>query len=414
MRADATSGFSRTTLRVIVPAIAVSVLVALWMQLFGDPTAPPSSGASSASRSALGHGAFVELLERSGFPVVTSHLPARVRAGALLVMAEPEVDASEATRQHLRDQLEGWERVLLVLPKRTGEPDEEHPGWVASTGVVDEGPLNDLLDDLGLDVHVERPADELLRWEGGAGSLPSLSRPQLVVGRDLRPQISCERGILVGQLTDDDGSDRRRYVLSDPDLLANHGLGKGDNAALLLEVVNDLVAAGTPIVIDETLHGGVRPSGLWNALRQFPLVLIVAHGLLTLAVLLLATGWRFGPPVPVPEVLVRGKTTLLDHAARLLTGGRHERAILQRYLRQALHDVAEARHLATEADAGERTEHLARLSRRLGVAEDPRELVDAVAALDERSSPSANRTLRLARRIHTWREEMTHGPGSNS
>lgn len=411
MRADVASTFSRTTLRVIVPVIVLSALAALGMELFGDPTGGPPTGPGTESRSALGHSAFAELLRRSGFVVVTSHLPAQPREGALLILAEPDVERTEAETQRLREQLDGWARVLLALPKRRGYADPQRPDWISGSSLLSADAIGDLLSDLEIEAHVERSVDVTLTWDGSDGLLPSLAQPQLVVGDDLDPRISCQRGMLVGELREDAGSDRLRYVLSDPDLLANHGLGRGDNAALVLALVRELVDEGAPIVFDETLHGGLRPKGLWNALGQFPLVLLSVHGFLTLVVLLLATAWRFGPPVPVPDAFVRSKTTLLDQAARLLTAGRHERAILQRYLRQALHDVAEARHLAAEAEPGERVEHLARLSQRLDATDDPRELVDAVAALDERQSAAPFRTLRLARRIHTWREEMTHGPG---
>lgn len=413
MRVDPTRAFSRTTLRVIVPVIALSILVALAVEIFGDPTARPSVGPGTASRSALGHSAFAELLRRSGYPVVTSHLPARPRPDALLILAEPDLHRTEADTQRLREQLEGWERVLLVLPKRGGHADPEHPGWIASSSLLATERIGDLLTDLEIEATVLRSADEALTWSGSEGWLPSLEEPQLVVGDDLDPWIECERGMLVAELPGDEDAGRLRLLLADPDVVANHGLGRDDNAAIALAIVRDLVPEGAPIVFDETLHGGVRPIGLWRTLGQFPLVLLVVHGLLTLAVLLLATAWRFGPPAPVAESLARSKTTLLDHAARLLTAGRHERAILQRYLRQALHDVAEARHLAAEAEPGERVEHLARLSQRLELADDPRELVDAALALDERHSAAPFRTLRLARRIHTWREEMTHGPRSH-
>src|SRR5262249_55273487 len=92
-----------------------------------------STGPSTFSRSALGHAGIAEVLQRLDIPVVKSASGSleRLTAGSVLVVAEPNSgnQADEALRPLLRAPI-----VLLVLPKWSGQPDEQRPGWLRRVG----------------------------------------------------------------------------------------------------------------------------------------------------------------------------------------------------------------------------------------------------------------------------------------
>ncbi len=67
---------------------------------------------------------------------------------------------------------------------------------------------------------------------------PNVRTPtQLVRGDDLQPIVSSERGMLIGELNE---RGRRIWVLSDPDVISNHGLARGGNAALAVASIKRL------------------------------------------------------------------------------------------------------------------------------------------------------------------------------
>ena len=70
----------------------------------------------------------------------------------------------------------------------------------------------------------------------------------------LIPIVSSPEGILLGELGRADG---RVLVLADPDILATHGLGKGDNANLAFRIIDNLR--------DEGL---LSPQALWRLPRE--------------------------------------------------------------------------------------------------------------------------------------------------
>src|SRR5262245_9969360 len=82
---------SRATFWLVAVGL-VSFLVTIGFTVFGaPPAAPPSRGADSFSRSAIGHHAFVALLRELEIPVVVSHWESAKRADstALLILTEP-------------------------------------------------------------------------------------------------------------------------------------------------------------------------------------------------------------------------------------------------------------------------------------------------------------------------------------
>ena len=129
------------------------------------------------------------------------------------------------------------------------------------------------------------------------GPKPDLPSPVQLIKQSahLEPLVTLGGDVLFGRvLPSDERSTSDVYVLSDPDLIATHGLVRGDNATLAVSIVERLRPGGGGVVFDETLHGGdVRPS-LWREVFRPPLVFATGSAFFAGLVLVAAGLGRFG------------------------------------------------------------------------------------------------------------------------
>ncbi|MCC6996271.1 MAG: hypothetical protein IT370_16800 [Deltaproteobacteria bacterium] len=407
--------FSRRALWWIIGVSSLSLLVGLVYLVFGDSTPQRSTGSNSFSRSALGHRGFVELLRTLDVPVIVSRHQSGARAsGGLLVVAEPRsgdsgerADAPAATRPR-------HSPLLLVLPKRMGWPSPRHQGWIEAAELVPVSEVEQVLAAYGVGGTVQRGASlaDLGAIAELAGHAPALAEPQLLTGSNLAPLLGGPGGILIGELIADAG-ERRVVVLSDPDLIANHGLDDGDNAALAVALVDHLRRQGA-VVIDEAHHGFERQSSLLTMMGSFPWVLIPLGGLLTVLALLWAGAGRFGAPLPTAAPMARGKQALLDNTAELLRSGGHTGHVLDRYLKNAMQDVGQRLNAGAQVAPAALSGWLSRTGRARGVSVDLEKLSADVAALPREGPRLEARALVTARAIHRWRQEMIDGSRRDS
>ncbi len=95
---------------------------------FGSELFPTSSiQPSTYSKSAIGHQAWVRLLQNMGKPVLISRNDSVKKSrGGLLILAEPDTGGDE--RQPI-DELLQAERVLVVLPKFSANPSLLNSSW---------------------------------------------------------------------------------------------------------------------------------------------------------------------------------------------------------------------------------------------------------------------------------------------
>src|SRR5262249_48367602 len=151
-----------------------------------------------------------------------------------------------------------------------------------------------------------------------------------------------DRGMLVGELTE---RNRKIWVLSDPDVISNHGLARDGNAALAVALITRLRGANGNVVFDETIH---RYSTLASSpfLLRFPFPFLVAtmQGLIAIALLLWATMARFGAPQSVPPPLSAGRAGLLQNMAKLIEFTGHQQVMIRRYVLETVRDVARQLH----------------------------------------------------------------------
>ncbi len=402
------SAFSRRTLYLLFGITLVSFAVGLVFAVRGkDPAAQATYGANGYSRSAVGHRAFVRVLHDLGEPVVVSQYSSGRRAGdrAVLVLLEPATEAGTAS---LTRALERASRVLLVLPKWRWVPHETNTGWIGAAALEPSQAVKRVIENL-------LPASEIVRLAGSAsrewktGSIaiePDLGHLQLVTSPYLVPIISTADGILLGETQTESGT---VVILSDPDVISNSGLARGDNALLALRVIDYLRDGRGAIVIDETLHGFTKEPSIWRALFEFPLLLATLTALMALFLLIWAAIGRFGAPAPTPPSIEPGKAFLIDNTASLLQFGQHGAHTLSRYLATALQDAAVTLHAPAHLQGGALQEWLERVAATRGVSIGLRQIVEEIAHITSSRRPSQRNIILAANRLYSWKREILRG-----
>ena len=407
-------GFSRRTLGWIIGSVAVSLAVTVLLTIRTDrlDRLPPTN--NSFSYSALGHHAVVEFLKPGG--VVERR---RSMAGGgigpqrPLVLAEPDWDP-ERLAALSREARERNAPLVLVLPKwRAGDPRKDKPEWlervrIRSRPEAQRAALALEHPDLrGISIQREK-AQQVRRCSSDSESFAVQANPLqlLAPARDMKALVSCGSGILIAQVGAIGGSPLI-FVVSDPDLLNNQGLGRAENALVIHQLFTRELGA-TGAVFDETIHGLTRTPGLLAEATSFPLVLAVLQGLVLLGVVLWAGMGRFGKPLPVSLGLAAGKEILIDNTAKLLANGGYAADGVVRYFRQVTRAVAAHYFLPPDLPDGERIAKLQRITDARGVRMRLVELEQTLLHLPA-GRHGEEQAVRYARRLHDWRAEMTNG-----
>jgi len=388
--------------RLLTTLVVLSLGASLLLLLRGPgEVAGRRAAADGYSRSALGHVGMLQWLRANGHSVTQLRTDRNLGECGLLIVAEPNTGLGED-----RDRIERWHEqrppLLLVLPKRDGSDDPTNPGWNDETDLSTEGEAEDVLRAfrpfLGYTPVVQR-FERVSGWRTPAGwPVPDLVSPAQLLKRrpELEAIVECSEGVLFGRMGDG-------HVLADPDLLQNHGLGRGDNAVLLLRIVDELTKKGG-LIVDETLHGHLFTPSFWQAMGEFPLVLVTIHlVLLALFVVWVARG-RFGPLLAEPPAIGAGKGFLIDNVVALLRGRQHVPNATRRYLRQ---QVARA---AAQLGAGRGLGHERDKEWLLARIGDPRrreELAELLRGTFTEQDASA--ALAAADRVRSIVTEIVHG-----
>ena len=396
-----TALFKRRTVVWLVLSGGAAFCVMLTLSVVGDPAAGNVTTSSVFSRSAVGHAAFAELLRAQGREVKINR--SRKALGVaendlLLVLAPHTADHDiEHLRTLVADAVSGGRNMLLALPKWRTSPSSQTPGWIAEAGLMD---ADRAAKPFGVTVAlaeatVERPQDAPQWRTFGAGfraATPTVEQPQLIEHGALEPLIGGDDKVLVGRVPY-----APLWVLSDPDPLSNHGLRRGDNATLMLALVERLLPAGGAVVFDETSHGFAIVPSLWRLLFQPPYLAatLLAFGAVALTVWRAAA--RFGAPVDANAgaTLRGGHGQLIENAGRLLAGGGHGALVARRYAEMTVSEAHRRLQLPAE----------------LGATADSTAALNAVAArrgvrVRLPTSGDGLRPIALARSCQRWAREM--------
>jgi hypothetical protein len=365
-------------------------------------------GPSSYSRSAIGYAGLVEVLRKLGIPVVQSRYNSLKKAGGagMLFVAEPRrsEELDKVTRALVRGR-----KVLLVLPKWTGKRNPARSGWLAEAvqrPALDAQSVLDFVVQKAL-VYRQPSVD---KWTvNGLNQAPDIHGPvQLIKSDRLRPIVASDKGVLVGELT---ANGRRIWVLSDPDAISNHGLGKPGNPVFAVALINGVRGGQGKVVFDETIHGFLsQPASPLRMLFQFPFYIVALQGAAAIGLLLWASMGRFGTAASAPAALSVGKQELVDNVARLMGYAGHHKVMIHRYIHSTVRDAARQIHAPRNLDGEKLVEWLQRAGNARGVRLDCAELLQRADRLIEDRRSSLGAFVALARNTYRWKREIIDGP----
>ena len=307
--------------------------------------------------------------------------------------------------------------TLLVLPKwRSGMrlTGLAHPELLIEPGRI-EAMLGQVTDGKPELVFATTPFTEFgYRSADGERLRASLYAAQMFKNQGCTPLIGTADAMLLGDCplpsgagSEDDDARRRVLVLSDPDLMNNHGLRLGDNAHIALDLLSSKVDEGN-IVIDYSRASWLRDpvqeparERTWADLLRFfgpPfLVLWLGFGLL-LALFLWRAALRYGPILRDRSAPGAGKGLAIEARARLMRLSGQDGALVREYaaarisaVAAALFGPAHARHFSREDEFLKYADrqHPAEAARLRSVLADIRKMpvrthaADAIHLIDE-------------------------------
>lgn len=401
------------SVRAIVALVSIGLIGLVGYLFFDgvykDISPPQSNQADTYSRSAIGHWALYNFAEGLDIPVQRARqfTEAAVGWNGLLVMAEPRL--GDTVREDVVRKAQRT-RSLVVLPKRYGLQDRQNPDFVRTVQPISQAQLVELLEELIPGSKLLHPDStvEVVHDEGRFA--PVIAGLQLIdlSGADgnVTPLLYNHDGVLLAQVSRGLG---RFFVLSDPDLLANHGLHEGENAEITAWILAQTLPAGGNLVFDEVIHGFKASPNVWILLFSPPYLIISLMFLATLVLLVWSGLTRFGKPETEPSALPRGAEALITNTAGMLSFSGHGGEILTRYLELSRREVAEALHAPKDMNAEQLTEWLDQI----GAAkknETSLRLLTAEVSRDAERMPVMQQ-LKTGIRIHTWKTELIHGSG---
>jgi hypothetical protein len=232
-------------------------------------------------------------------------------------------------------------RTLIVAPKWTRAM--RHSGYAHESLLLKAEDVERPLSQIGrLPIKIVRPAAKAVTISADegllAGETATLYAPQLF-HPDLPANCSSLMGDRTGHLLVDCGDKKNSVlVLSDPDLIDNHGLNLGDNARLALRML-EAFADGKPVLVDYSDRVFLTPDPPiihkreWSDLLRFfayPFSLIwLGLGVVTLLAIW-RSGVRFGPPRKVfTDAIGTSKAVSIAAKGRLLRLSGNDRELTE-------------------------------------------------------------------------------------
>jgi hypothetical protein len=229
-------------------------------------------------------------------------------------------------------------KTLYVLPKWDTMPIPGKRGFVQTTGMIDQGVLEQSLSMLG-DVRLKsgkREGDGRIRGvrdEEMSGVNVRQSSYARFLTDNVTPLLRDGGGrTILGRIDDDDHAGYT-YILADPDLLSNKGLKTVEGARAALMIIDALRAdENDSVAFDVVLTGFENKRNLLQLMFEPPF-LAFTLGLIAAAMLLgLHALGRFGPPVIEGRAIPFGKRALADNVATLVARAGREDRLGDRYV----------------------------------------------------------------------------------
>jgi hypothetical protein len=226
----------------------------------------------------------------------------------------------------------------------------------------------------------------------------------------LSPLVASDNGILLGEIRE---HGRVIWVLSDPDVIANHAFTADGKGALFAVRMIEMLRGGKGAVIFEETTDGLlsQPAKSARFLLQFPYSIVVLQGVICVALLAWATMGRFGAPEVPPAPLLMGKVGLVTNVARLMAFAGHERLFISRYVETTLRETAHQLGAPRDLSQPEQVKWLQRVGRTRNVAGDPAEIMQKIDRLfKSRKGNELPQFTQIAREVYRWKQEILDGP----
>ena len=323
--------FNATTMLVITAIGALAFIAMLVLGAYAPDLRSGHNGGSHAlSNAATGFSGLVRLAEATG------RNPVIVRSVPDLKNEDLAVITPDNASQNLTKILEtrGPRATLVVLPKWLVIPDQGHPGWVRTVTLdFPSDPEGVLAPDVKLKIARSKGhAEPLTNLEVTAPPELRFRAPavvQTMSGAGLKPMITTPSGrIVLGQV-----GGRHLYVLSEPDLINNHGMGDQQQARSALALLDYLNSTdSTSVLFDVTANGFGRSRSPLKLAFDAPFLGVT----LTIFAAMLLAAWqalnRFGPVRRRERAIAFGKAALVDNSAALVRKARRETSLGGRYV----------------------------------------------------------------------------------
>ena len=327
----ADGAFNARTMLLITAIGALAFIAMLVLGAYAPDLRSGRNGGSHAlSNGATGFSGIVKLAQETG-------------RNPLIVRSDPDLQSEDLTvisPEHGWTDLSevlgrrGARATLLVLPKWDAAPDKQRPGWVRVSGLLPAAdPARTLYPATPFTIEREKTHGEPLRTlaAGAPAELQFLAPSvlQTVGSKDIEPLIVNARGaIVLGKL-----KRGQFYILADPDLLNNHGMGDERQARAALALLDFLNSTGaTAIRFDVTTNGLGRSRSPLKLAFDAPFLAVT----LTIFAAMLLAGWqalvRFGPVRRPERAIAFGKAALVDNSAALIRKAGREAHLGGRYV----------------------------------------------------------------------------------
>jgi hypothetical protein len=330
-RGSTDGAFNARTMLLITAIGALAFIAMLVLGAYApDLRSGRNGGAHALSNAATGFSGIVRLEQAMG------RNPSIIRIKADLKSEDLTVITPDHGWTQLGEILDmrGPRATLIVLPKWLTTPDPQKTGWVRVFGLLPAtDPARTLYPATPLAIARENTKSEPLQTVAG-GAPPELSflAPrvlQTLSGKGVRPLIVNRRGaIVLGQI-----GARPLYILADPDLLNNHGMGDERQAKAALALLDFLNSTGAESVqFDVTANGLGRSRSPLKLAFDAPFLAVT----LTIFAAMLLAAWqalvRFGPVRRAERAIAFGKAALVDNSAALIRKAGREASLGGRYV----------------------------------------------------------------------------------
>lgn len=329
---EATEGaFSARTMLLVT---AIGVLAFIAMLVLGayapDLRSGKNGGTHALSNGATGFSGLVRLAEATGRNPVIVRSKDQLKSEDLTLITPDHgwTDLSEVLDQR------GARVTLVVLPKWDTAAYREKPGWVRVSGPLPgPDPARTLAPGIPFGITREKTKGEPLRTvaAGAPAELRFLAPRMLqtLSSKRVEPLIVNARGaIVLGKIRDS-----QMYVLADPDLINNHGMGDERQARAALALLDFLNSTDAKSVQFDVIANGLGRSRSPLKLAFDPPFLAVT---LTIFAAMLLAAWqalvRFGPVRRRERAIAFGKAALVDNSAALIRKAGRESRLGSRYV----------------------------------------------------------------------------------